>query len=241
MLMPAELKGCITWIMYFLDLLWLRYMCAKFYHRRICVTDFMEGGFLGSPPPPPTHHPWAAPKRPFLKKVKWSNQYNTKGIQICANKGTKTRSLEWKKPKSTKTQIERYHAALVTLWSLIPPIECRLQFLILRKKNLQRKEHFLEWNKSTYLWTIKYNLVSSRPITQGGIATNPGFDLKFTYWKKRTQEICSRIKQTYLYPMLVNSRSLTYVHIFSYITRYVRFSVEVKFSEHAANRCYKRP
>ena len=28
----------------FLDLLWVRYNCAKFYHCRLCVTDFREGG-----------------------------------------------------------------------------------------------------------------------------------------------------------------------------------------------------
>ena len=27
MLMPAELKGCVTWLLYFLNLLWLRYNC----------------------------------------------------------------------------------------------------------------------------------------------------------------------------------------------------------------------
>ena len=41
MLMSAELKGCVTWFIYFLDLLWLRYNCAKFHHCRICVTDFV--------------------------------------------------------------------------------------------------------------------------------------------------------------------------------------------------------
>ena len=50
MLMSAELKRCVTWFIYFLDLLWLRYNCAKFHHCRICVTDFREGGLL--PPPP---------------------------------------------------------------------------------------------------------------------------------------------------------------------------------------------
>ena len=43
MLMPAELKGCVTWFIYFLDPLWVRYNCAKFHHCRICVTDFREG------------------------------------------------------------------------------------------------------------------------------------------------------------------------------------------------------
>ena len=51
MLMPAELKGFVTWFIYFLDLLWLRYNCAKFHHCKICVPDFMEGeSFCPHPP-----------------------------------------------------------------------------------------------------------------------------------------------------------------------------------------------
>ena len=52
MLMSAVLKGCVMWFIYFLDLYWLRYGCAKFYHCRICVTDFMD-----APP-----NPWTAPE-----------------------------------------------------------------------------------------------------------------------------------------------------------------------------------
>ena len=52
MLMSAEHKEYVTWFIYFLD------------HYRICVTDFKEGG-LSAP-----HHPWAAPKRPMLNRVK---------------------------------------------------------------------------------------------------------------------------------------------------------------------------
>ena len=59
MLMSAELKGCVTRLIYFLDLLWVRYNCAKFHHCRICVTA----------------HPWAAPKKPILKRVKGNNFY----------------------------------------------------------------------------------------------------------------------------------------------------------------------
>ena len=50
MLMSAELKGCATWFIYFLDLLWVRYNCVKFHHCRICVTDFKEGGLFGPYP-----------------------------------------------------------------------------------------------------------------------------------------------------------------------------------------------
>ena len=34
---------------YFLDLLWVRYNCAKFHHCGICVTDFREWAFFGPP------------------------------------------------------------------------------------------------------------------------------------------------------------------------------------------------
>ena len=59
MLMSAEPKGCVTWFIYFLDLLWVRYNCDKFHYCRIYVTDFRQGG-----------HPWAAPKKPILNRVK---------------------------------------------------------------------------------------------------------------------------------------------------------------------------
>ena len=50
MLMSAELKGCVTWFIYFLDLLLARYICARLHHCRICVTDFREGGLFAPPP-----------------------------------------------------------------------------------------------------------------------------------------------------------------------------------------------
>ena len=53
MLMSAELKGCVTWFIYFLDLLWVRYNCAKFYHCRICGTGFREGGLFALHLPAP--------------------------------------------------------------------------------------------------------------------------------------------------------------------------------------------
>ena len=49
-LMSAELKRYVTWFIYFLDLLWGRYNCAKFHHWRICVTDFRERGLFAPPP-----------------------------------------------------------------------------------------------------------------------------------------------------------------------------------------------
>ena len=62
MLMSAELKKCVTWFIYFLDLLYVRCNCPKFHHCRIYVTDFREGAFLAT-------HPWVAPKRSILKRV----------------------------------------------------------------------------------------------------------------------------------------------------------------------------
>ena len=44
MLMPAEIKVCITWFIYFWYLLSMSYNCAKFHHCRICVTNFREEG-----------------------------------------------------------------------------------------------------------------------------------------------------------------------------------------------------
>ena len=38
----AEHKGCVTWFILFLDLLYVRYNCVMFYHCRICVVDFKE-------------------------------------------------------------------------------------------------------------------------------------------------------------------------------------------------------
>ena len=51
MLISAKLRGCVTWLIYFLDLLYVRYNCAKFHHCRICVTDFREAVAFLAPPP----------------------------------------------------------------------------------------------------------------------------------------------------------------------------------------------
>ena len=66
MLMPAELKGCVTWFISFLDLLWVRYICAKFHHCRMCVTDFREGGHF-CPNPPICKQPRKSPSWIGLK------------------------------------------------------------------------------------------------------------------------------------------------------------------------------
>ena len=58
-LMSAELKRCVTWFIDYLDLLYVRYNCAKFHGCRNCVTDFRKVGFL----------PSTAPKRPLLNRV----------------------------------------------------------------------------------------------------------------------------------------------------------------------------
>ena len=68
MLMSEKLKVCVRWFIYFLDLLWVRYNCAKFHHCRICVTDFRKE---------------LIPKKPIPKRVKDAilygvfNAYNT--------------------------------------------------------------------------------------------------------------------------------------------------------------------
>ena len=58
-------QGASTWLINLLDLLWVRYNCAKFHHCRICVTDFREWAF------PPPSHPWEAPRMPILNRVKY--------------------------------------------------------------------------------------------------------------------------------------------------------------------------
>ena len=73
MLMPAELKGCVMWSIYFLDLLWERYNCAKFHPCRICLTDFEEDDLFG--------HPWAVPKTPILNTVNKVSTWNVLYLQ----------------------------------------------------------------------------------------------------------------------------------------------------------------
>ena len=75
MLMSAELKECVTWFIYFLDLLWVRYNCAKFHHCRICVTDSKEGAFLS----PTREQPQKTPSWIGLKRhLEWimQSEYN---------------------------------------------------------------------------------------------------------------------------------------------------------------------
>ena len=51
MLMLTELKGCLTWFICFLDLLYVRYNNgAKFHHCRIFMTDFREGALFAPSP-----------------------------------------------------------------------------------------------------------------------------------------------------------------------------------------------
>ena len=63
MLMSVELWKCAKWLIHLLDLLYVRYSCAKFRHCRIFATDFREKGFL-----PP--HPCSALKKLILNRVK---------------------------------------------------------------------------------------------------------------------------------------------------------------------------
>ena len=65
----SRTQGVHHVFIYFLDLVQVRYNCAKFDHCRICVTDFKEGG-LSVKSPPPTCYQWATPKRPILNRVK---------------------------------------------------------------------------------------------------------------------------------------------------------------------------
>ena len=46
--MSAEFKGCATGSIYFLDLLYVRYDCAKFHYCEIFVTNFKEGGLFAT-------------------------------------------------------------------------------------------------------------------------------------------------------------------------------------------------
>ena len=48
-LMSADIKMCANLFVYVLNLLWVRYNCAKFHHCRICVRDLRKGVFLLAP------------------------------------------------------------------------------------------------------------------------------------------------------------------------------------------------
>ena len=50
MLMSAEPKGYVMWFVQFLEILQVRYNCAKFHYCRICVRDFREGGLFDPHP-----------------------------------------------------------------------------------------------------------------------------------------------------------------------------------------------
>ena len=57
---------------YIIFWIFFRYNCSKFHRCRICVTDFREENLFGP-------HPWAAPKRPILNRVK-NYYYRTKTL-----------------------------------------------------------------------------------------------------------------------------------------------------------------
>ena len=66
MLISAELKGCATWFIYFLVLLWVRYNCAKFIIAGYVWQILGRGTFFAPPSPP---YPWAAPRRSTRNRV----------------------------------------------------------------------------------------------------------------------------------------------------------------------------
>ena len=74
-------------LLYFMDLLYVRYNWAKFHHCRICVTDFKEE-VLST-----LSHPLAALKRPILNSIKIKNidkqWFSPKSISNLSLKKTK--------------------------------------------------------------------------------------------------------------------------------------------------------
>ena len=64
MLMSAELKSCVMWFIYFLDLLQIKYNCAKFRHCRIRV-QILGRGDLFAPP----RSSVSSPERTILNRI----------------------------------------------------------------------------------------------------------------------------------------------------------------------------
>ena len=79
MVMPAELKRWVMWFIYFLVIPRVRYNCAKFDYCRICVTEFRRAPHKSHP------HPWAAPKKPILNRVKAKPTGAGRGGRGCYN------------------------------------------------------------------------------------------------------------------------------------------------------------
>ena len=68
MLMSAELKGCVTWFIYFLDLLRVNYNCANFHYCIYVWQVLGRGSFL----PHPLPQPWAVPPKSILRH-RWTD------------------------------------------------------------------------------------------------------------------------------------------------------------------------
>ena len=73
----SRTQRCVTWFMYFLDLLQVRYNCAKFHQCTICVTDFRERG----PFAPPSPQFVSTPKRSILNRIN-INSLNLNRVNI---------------------------------------------------------------------------------------------------------------------------------------------------------------
>ena len=63
--MSAELKGCVTWFIYFFDLPLVRYNCAKFHHCRI----WWQILGMGPKSPPICEQPLKSPSWIGLRKI----------------------------------------------------------------------------------------------------------------------------------------------------------------------------
>ena len=91
MLISAELKGCATWFIYFLVLLWVRYNCAKFIIAGYVWQILGRGTFFAPPPlplileQPQGDPPWIGLTEIWLKGAHlrsillglWSNRWRT--------------------------------------------------------------------------------------------------------------------------------------------------------------------
>ena len=120
---------CVTWFIYFFDLLRVRYNCAKFHYCRICVKDFREGDFFAPHLPPICEEPLFGPSWIELIIHELSSYYSNINLTYEVELHNKLEFLDLCMTRINKSKIETpvYRKATNTNFSYKMVFSCFIE------------------------------------------------------------------------------------------------------------------